>query len=922
MPVSSSASVDDRSEPFDIQIFPSKPDSAVGLGRSKTASGDRELSPRSHTATEAPFLEFQEETPTEMMPDFDLEFEVDRHYLCEVLLKSGGQSPAPSNRPPISPQRRKHGIDTTPVTAAYYVCDFGHIALGQMSTRKIVIHNCCSESVSLYLDKKLLKDNGFLVEPDSIKPLAAGKNCVLQVSACRARDEAEGTMELEWNLPVRGGPNYKVQLLADFVLPDLVLSHESIDFGRIIVGHKKRATIEFQNNKAVPVEWAYVEHKDKYGRESVFDLVPSTGILQPGERKLLTVSFAPIGAQSFSGILQIRMRDNQRRKSINVFGRGDVLRLEVRPSLNYQLGPVMPNGEGCSEEFWLVNPTDYPIEVFSAEFDEKYLAEERALADYDGFERGMAEVSVRQPGDGTWQEVARRVVDIRKERIAQAEKAKEEAKAADVTQILDEERDPAEVEKERALRARAEEELAALEKIVAKPERQEMDSSLYPFRVKEADRVNAVLVGPPKSGMSSLARSMAKEDQRIILTMDDVLAWVKQGPDFLHDDWMARSVQRRLESGRSVTVQEAAHIFKRRMELPDCNTGFILDGVFSANLEPQEVLQVVMEAVPSEKVVLITVDLPVPTETDETAEEVADGPAPPSAQGEALGQLYDSLKSSGLKAHAQALRAELPALEAAVKTAEENLAAAQTAAAAANEEETPPSEESLIAVQEARKAVFVAKRNLELVQAEIESCESNMTWKPPEVDPEVQAAIDAAKEAQAAAAKARAKSKPKPGDAEEVVDQPIADMAVEGLAKTYMELQRLAIETFTRHNQNCRESEEERQREQERRRRQRKAAAQSAKEANRRGPKGPPPEPPDLTASDFEPIMEEWQEPTEIRAVPFCPLPFDGYLEPMREILPLPAIPDEPPLPPPSLVQGIVAPPDRPEVAAKTEWPN
>ena len=30
------------------------------------------------------------------------------------------------------------------------------------------------------------------------------------------------------------------------------------------------------------------------------------------------------------GILQIRMRDNQRRKSINVFGRGDVLRMEVR----------------------------------------------------------------------------------------------------------------------------------------------------------------------------------------------------------------------------------------------------------------------------------------------------------------------------------------------------------------------------------------------------------------------------------------------------------------------------------------------------------------------------------------------------------------------------------------------------------------
>eukprot|EP00435_Cladocopium_sp_Y103_P038814 s494_g10.t1 len=614
--VSSSASVDDRSEALDTQLFPSKPGSAAGFGRSKTASGvtdvvEPTLSARSQHV-EVPPVEIQDEASVaDWSQDFDLEFEVDRHYLCEVLLKSGGQTPAPSQRPPISPQRRKIGIDTTPVTAAYYVCDFGHIALGQMSTRKIVIHNCCSESVSLYLDKKLLRENGFLVEPDSIKPLAVGKNCQLQVSACRARDEAEGTMELEWNLPVRGGPNYKVQLLADFVLPDLVLSHESIDFGRLIVGRKKRVTIELQNTKAVPVEWAYVEPKDKYGRESVFDLVPATGILQPGERKLLTVSFAPIGAQTFSGILQIRMRDNQRRKNINVLGRGDVLRLEVRPSNSYQLGPVMPNSEGCSEEFWLVNPTDYPIEVYSTEFDQKYLAEERALADYDGFQRGMAEVAVRQPGDGTWQEVARQVVQLRKQRIQEAQQAKEEAEAAgDVTQPMAEDRDPAEVEKEAALQARADEELAALQAIMERPERQEMDSSLYPYRVKDGERVNAVLVGPPKSGMSSLARQMAKEDQRAILTMDDVIEWLKQGPDFLHDDWTARSIQRRLEGGRALTVSEAAHVFKRRVELPDCNTGFILDGAYSSKLSPQEVLQVVLDAVPSEKVILITVDLP------------------------------------------------------------------------------------------------------------------------------------------------------------------------------------------------------------------------------------------------------------------------------------------------------------------------
>eukprot|EP00435_Cladocopium_sp_Y103_P050597 s494_g15.t1 len=300
--------------------------------------------------------------------------------------------------------------------------------------------------------------------------------------------------------------------------------------------------------------------------------------------------------------------------------------------------------------------------------------------------------------------------------------------------------------------------------------------------------------------------------------------------------------------------------------------------------------------------------------------------------GQALGQLYHAL-ANGLKAHSQALRAELPALEAVLKTAEANLAQAQQAqakakaaaeaalqatmdpAAPVEEEAEVAPEDHLAAVQEAKKAHFAAQRDLELLQAELDSSESNQNWKPPEVevDPETQAAIEAVKEAQQAAAKARAKSKPKPGDADEVPEQPLADLAVEHLAKTYMDLQQLAIETFQRHNEHCRENEEERQRDQERRRRQQKAAAQTAKEAHRRGPKGPPVEPIDLTASDYEPMMEDWHAPTEIRALPFCPLPFDDYAEPMREILPEPAVPTEPPLPSPSLVQSIMAPPDRPQ---------
>ena len=57
-------------------------------------------------------------------------------------------------------------------------------------------------------------------------------------------------------------------------------------------------------------------------------------------------------------------------------------------------------------------------------------AQERALLDYDGYVRGTAEVAVRQPGDGTWREVAQRVVALRRARAAEASEEADAALAA------------------------------------------------------------------------------------------------------------------------------------------------------------------------------------------------------------------------------------------------------------------------------------------------------------------------------------------------------------------------------------------------------------------------------------------------------------------------------------------------------------
>eukprot|EP00930_Biecheleria_cincta_P015308 TRINITY_DN12810_c0_g1_i1.p1 TRINITY_DN12810_c0_g1~~TRINITY_DN12810_c0_g1_i1.p1 ORF type:complete len:5041 (+),score=1000.88 TRINITY_DN12810_c0_g1_i1:126-15248(+) len=963
-------------------------------------------------------------------PDRELELEVDRHTLCEVLLNG----PAKGNTPPssaaghatagvsrtssMSPSSRrkvKDSNDPPSVTAAHYVCDFGYIALGQEGKKEISVFNCCQEAVAIGIDKKNLKEQGFLVVPEKDLKLAPdpNKRNILQVTATRAREDGEASIDYAWNLPVRGGPNYIIQLTANFVLPDLVLSTESIDFGRLIVGQRKRVIIEFQNTKSVPVDWAYLEPKDKFGKkpdQAVFDLNPSSGTLQPGDRKLLTASFTPTAPGTISGNLSIRMRDNHKRKTISVTGRGEILRLDVRPSYSYQLGPIMPSNGGTSQEFWLMNPTDYPIEVYSTDFDAFYSEEERALTDYDGYASGIAEVPLRQPGDGIWKKVARRVLEIRKARMEDAKAAKEaaaeqarldeearKAAAAENGEELEppseealaeaaaaEERDRLEEERERAAIAKLE------EAAVDSEEEEEMDASAYPYRVPTEKRVNAILIGPPKSGVSSFAKKLSKdpEDKRRILKIDDVINWVKEAQKFLHDDWTARKAGERLKDGRSPTTSEVAHILQRRSELVDCNAGIILDGLESEHLNHEQVTEAFIEAFSKEKVVFIAVQLPEPEVTeeeespeedppppaesepvDESAEPPVLKPPPPSLAGEALAAHYETLQSA-LVTYAEELKAAIPVLEAAKKSAEDTAvttatkAEAATAAAAAAVEEaeavaaatqagqgavgvaapaaaaataTAPSAgdaaaategevaseeepdleslkvQALAADASAKKALAEAIAALEDAKAELACCEASVGWKPPEVeiDPalaELLAPPPAADPKAKAKAKAKAAAEPPPEE------EPAADPAIEELVKVYNEQRAAALGVLERYNEKTRLEEEERQRDQERARRRKKAAAMAAKDAQRsrlNSKNAAPVEPLDITASDFMPKMEGWSPPTEIFAIPLAGPPFEG--ETVRSMLPLPLIPLEAPLPLPKVTRILTVPLERPE---------
>ena len=42
-----------------------------------------------------------------------------------------------------------------------------------------------------------------------------------------------------------------------------------------------------------------------------------------------------------------------------------------------EFGPCLPHSEGDEQEIVISNPTDYPIEIYSVEFDNTYIEEEK-----------------------------------------------------------------------------------------------------------------------------------------------------------------------------------------------------------------------------------------------------------------------------------------------------------------------------------------------------------------------------------------------------------------------------------------------------------------------------------------------------------------------------------------------------------------
>ncbi|XP_021570831.1 hydrocephalus-inducing protein homolog, partial [Carlito syrichta] len=307
----------------------------------------------------------------------------------------------------------------TKVQLPEYILDFGYIVLGDVRTHIIKITNTSHFPVSFHADKRVLHETGFSTELDRVKHLPY---CEMETFEMRFDPQGAnlpvGNKEVILPIKVVGGPTVHIRLQAKVTIPTMTLSCGKVEFATIQCGQCLVENIQLSNHLQVPCEWfvhsqkpvnKLKKHIPKYLRQKlhaeikpktrIFEIQPTSGVLDPDERSNVQVKFMPKEEKFYNQTLVFQIAQSAEKLTLLVNGQGLEPRLEFSPSV-LELGPLLPFAPGDEAEVVVKNPCNFPIEFYSLEFDQQHLMEEkilRILKGYDSYNTLL--LPPRNPGE-------------------------------------------------------------------------------------------------------------------------------------------------------------------------------------------------------------------------------------------------------------------------------------------------------------------------------------------------------------------------------------------------------------------------------------------------------------------------------------------------------------------------------------------
>ncbi|XP_029109509.1 hydrocephalus-inducing protein homolog isoform X1 [Scleropages formosus] len=301
-----------------------------------------------------------------------------------------------------------------------YMLDFGYVIRNSVQTHTVKVTNTGPLPVSFWADQRHLACSGFSTELDKVKNLPSGETETFEVKF-DPRGASLDLGEAVSLFPIRivGGPVVQVRLRATVTMPSLSVSTDTLQFGTIQCGLCKVVTVQLLNPESVPSEWTISEEqqaKKKIDKHVplhirrrmwqerkpvpiVFEILPPSGVLLPGERVNVQVKFTPAEGKTYSQPLVLSVAQSSQRVLLLAQGQGEEPQLEFSSSV-LELAPILPYSRGEEGEVLVRNPCSFPVEFYSLEFDKQYLEEEKILCMMKGYDaKNILLLPPRAPGE-------------------------------------------------------------------------------------------------------------------------------------------------------------------------------------------------------------------------------------------------------------------------------------------------------------------------------------------------------------------------------------------------------------------------------------------------------------------------------------------------------------------------------------------
>ncbi|XP_077975805.1 hydrocephalus-inducing protein homolog isoform X2 [Styela clava] len=304
-----------------------------------------------------------------------------------------------------------------------YLLDFGYVILGNVRSHIVRASNTSHFPVSFSTDRSSLWHSGFNVELDRVKQLPGypqHETIDFKVTFDpRGANLGLGPVEAVVPVNIVGGPQICMRLQAHVTVPELEINTDIVEFAKVQCGQCKVITVQIHNHKQVRCEWTSLNpaqrndkldkhvpmhlrrkfRKEMKPKAAHFEMMPARGSLAPGQRMNVQIKFMPTEEKVYSQRLVVRIAQSTARLSIIVNGEGQEPRLEFSHTL-VTYGPILPHGVGDEVDVAVSNPTLFPIEVYSLDFDKQYLMEEKILRMMKGYDdNGNILLPPRLPGD-------------------------------------------------------------------------------------------------------------------------------------------------------------------------------------------------------------------------------------------------------------------------------------------------------------------------------------------------------------------------------------------------------------------------------------------------------------------------------------------------------------------------------------------